>query len=656
MGALADVRAKHPEYNDLSDQQLADGLYKKFYSDMPRAEFDQKVGLQQPQGGSIIDPIMHGLLPFADEAAGVVGGVVGAVTGDGFEKGYTDTVTKARANYDAYKERHPDISTAAEIAGAIPTALVPVGAAAKGATMMAKVGRGALGGGTLGALYGAGEGEGGEDRIRQGAIGLITGGVAGGLAAPIGAAVGLGAKGVMQGARKIAGKGASTADKQIAEAIAADAADPASVAALGPEGMVLDTGPNARQMAQAVAVRPGEGQSIVRKAVADRKAGASQRIDDAITNAFGAKVNLGDLITDQIAKRKQLADPIYEAAKREPIQVTPEIQAVLDTPAGKAATARAKVMSKNEGITWQPDVRGLDMIKKAFDDTIEYGKRQTRGANGVRIITKLKDDLVTAMDDQVPLYKQARAAFESESEIKDALIEGRKIFSNNLHPQELDRMLTSMSPAAKDAYLQGARAAIADTMATAKNDALAARTLFDKGFNRDKTALVLGHKQADDLFQKLSAETKFSHTATKVLDNSETASRLMGQGPIGQGKVAQAAETGANAYVNGGFFGPFRAGVVGLTRSLIRAVSGGAQDKVITEIAKRLTASGAQRDEVLNAARLLLSRQKSDAALASKVSDVVTKALDVGNRATAVVPAKREPLKVWVGAPSPGYQ
>jgi hypothetical protein len=45
MAGLADLRAKYPEYNDLSDQQLADGFYKKYYSDMPRAQFDQKMGL-----------------------------------------------------------------------------------------------------------------------------------------------------------------------------------------------------------------------------------------------------------------------------------------------------------------------------------------------------------------------------------------------------------------------------------------------------------------------------------------------------------------------------------------------------------------------------------------------------------------------------------
>ncbi len=45
MASLADIRKQHPEYSDLSDQQLADGLYRKFYSDMPRDQFDKKLGI-----------------------------------------------------------------------------------------------------------------------------------------------------------------------------------------------------------------------------------------------------------------------------------------------------------------------------------------------------------------------------------------------------------------------------------------------------------------------------------------------------------------------------------------------------------------------------------------------------------------------------------
>lgn len=44
MASLADIRRQYPQYNDMSDAQLADALYAKHYSDMPRDQFDAKVG------------------------------------------------------------------------------------------------------------------------------------------------------------------------------------------------------------------------------------------------------------------------------------------------------------------------------------------------------------------------------------------------------------------------------------------------------------------------------------------------------------------------------------------------------------------------------------------------------------------------------------
>jgi hypothetical protein len=38
---LAEFRQQYPQYNDLSDDQLADAIYKKFYSDMPREQFNK---------------------------------------------------------------------------------------------------------------------------------------------------------------------------------------------------------------------------------------------------------------------------------------------------------------------------------------------------------------------------------------------------------------------------------------------------------------------------------------------------------------------------------------------------------------------------------------------------------------------------------------
>ena len=46
MATIAEIRSQYPgAYSDMSDKQLADAMYTKHYSDMPRADFDKKVGI-----------------------------------------------------------------------------------------------------------------------------------------------------------------------------------------------------------------------------------------------------------------------------------------------------------------------------------------------------------------------------------------------------------------------------------------------------------------------------------------------------------------------------------------------------------------------------------------------------------------------------------
>ena len=41
---IQEIRAKYPQYDDMSDEQLANGLHKKFYSDMPIDDFYSRIG------------------------------------------------------------------------------------------------------------------------------------------------------------------------------------------------------------------------------------------------------------------------------------------------------------------------------------------------------------------------------------------------------------------------------------------------------------------------------------------------------------------------------------------------------------------------------------------------------------------------------------
>src|SRR5256885_170626 len=44
IASLQDFRQQYPQYNDMSDTQVTDNLYSKYYSDMPREKFNPNIG------------------------------------------------------------------------------------------------------------------------------------------------------------------------------------------------------------------------------------------------------------------------------------------------------------------------------------------------------------------------------------------------------------------------------------------------------------------------------------------------------------------------------------------------------------------------------------------------------------------------------------
>lgn len=52
MPTLAEIRSQYPDYGDMTDGALADALHQKFYADMPRADFDVKIGLAGSSGSA----------------------------------------------------------------------------------------------------------------------------------------------------------------------------------------------------------------------------------------------------------------------------------------------------------------------------------------------------------------------------------------------------------------------------------------------------------------------------------------------------------------------------------------------------------------------------------------------------------------------------
>lgn len=75
MSHLDEVRQKYPQYNDWSDEELAEGLYEKHYSDMSPSDYYKQIGLPNPHAGfkGVGEDIVSGLKGAFPKAGEVIG-------------------------------------------------------------------------------------------------------------------------------------------------------------------------------------------------------------------------------------------------------------------------------------------------------------------------------------------------------------------------------------------------------------------------------------------------------------------------------------------------------------------------------------------------------------------------------------------------------
>ncbi len=163
MASLADVRAKYPEYGYLSDGELADAMHKKFYADMPRAEFDKRIGVSsQPapsmsagevaadvaksagiglvQGGIGLATLPGNLEALARTGINAAAGVAGArppVSGETFLPTYSDWKGKVEQHTGQFYKPQSTLGEYARTAGEF--APLAVGGVASAANRLARV-------------------------------------------------------------------------------------------------------------------------------------------------------------------------------------------------------------------------------------------------------------------------------------------------------------------------------------------------------------------------------------------------------------------------------------------------------------------------------------------------------------------------------------
>ncbi len=218
MATLQEIRQQYPQYADVPDGALADALYKKFYSDMPRQDFDGRLGIKPVlsdqdiaiakapdigQATAVARGLANGLtLSGYDELRGLseAGGVkpnepmslasllrggYSRLTGngDGYQQGKSRAVTDLKIAEKQYPISTMTGDIGGSVAGAIGLGGVSLGARAAQAGQ--GVGRTILGSILDGTILGSAQGALGADegkRLEGAGWGAVTGGAVGGVA------------------------------------------------------------------------------------------------------------------------------------------------------------------------------------------------------------------------------------------------------------------------------------------------------------------------------------------------------------------------------------------------------------------------------------------------------------------------------------------
>lgn len=208
MPSIQEIRQKYPQYNDMSDTDLADSFHNKFYSDIPKDKFYQTLGVKAEPAISKTASFGMGMADLAsfgldDELRGM-----GRALGSKFTDkpmSISEGINQMRGEHKAAQEANSGSYLAGQVTGGVVPALLTrgqsvFGQTAKNAPLLAKMGRGAVQAGVPAAAYGVGSGEGLEDRALKG-LGYGAGGAVVGAGLP---AVAAGAKALGKGAQTVA--------------------------------------------------------------------------------------------------------------------------------------------------------------------------------------------------------------------------------------------------------------------------------------------------------------------------------------------------------------------------------------------------------------------------------------------------------------------
>lgn len=472
---FTELRNKYPQYNDMSDEDLAKSFHKKYYSDLSFDDFAGRIGYNPMSGEDIISRIKSsapenrrklsaGLLGavsaldsgrtfgFGRKAGGVLNAAatapvdwiaqaLGAENVPTRAERYREIVEPSRQAEQEFYEANPVTGTALNIYGAIknPANVAAANYAAKAPTLLAKIGKGTAVGAGTGAVNVIGQSESPEELIDNAVSGVSSGALING---------GLPLVGAMA---RIVGKGASKA--------------------LG-----MTTGAGGKAIEQAYDA--GKRGSQAFKDNMRGNVGMSDAVDEA-------RFALGEMKQAKNAEYARNMDAIkQDQTVLDLAPVTKKIKELKDSYKSgnfsKAGKDTQKALNEVEDVIEEfqkngtPNADGFDALKQRIQDiTFPY---EAREAN--RVISLASKEVKNAIAKQAPVYSKIMKQYSQMSDEIQELEKGLSLGRNKTVDTALRKLQSVFRNNVSSNY--GNRGSLLEVLQNGKNniaDALAGQSL-----------------------------------------------------------------------------------------------------------------------------------------------------------------------------------
>ncbi len=488
----------------------------------------------------------------------------------------------ARAQYE---RQNPVEAFASELGGAAATSLLPGIGAYRAATVPAITARlgptasrytgAALSGAVSGGITGAGTAPEGE-RTAGATRGAVTGAVAGPVVTGglnlLGKAGGVvrdvtaglpAAQRVGQAAAVLTGGSADftqRAKEKLLQAFQRDQLTPEEILysqrILGdkPETLVELGGRNVRGLADVATRYPGTTRSTAADLAEERMGGQLERISADLGKAFRAEGDPTALAQAFSAQRRASAQPLYEKAYQEGASLAdPRLTEYMSLPAFQRAYGVARRLAAYDKVELPADPRKLqsfslqtlDYVKRGLDDVLYTGK--VKGSIGNTERNKILDaqhGFLNTLDELVPTYSQARAAWAGPTAMKQALEDGAEI--GKMSYGQLKETISRLSPAEMEQFKIGALGAVRGNMRAAADGRDLVRVVYGSPEKRDILKALVGEEDFANLEQQFLREKAIRRTDDTLRGGSNTAERQAGMADL------EADSTVVNSIMNRG--------------------------------------------------------------------------------------------------------